>query len=786
VAAATNFTACQASNVNLTSSAAGAISYSWNGPGAYTSSVQNPTLTSILPSSAGNYTAIAFFTNSILTCTTSAIANVSVVATPTTTINYPANICQNSTANFTAAATGAISYSWAGPNSFTSTIATPSIPNIQTNGSGIYTTTTIFSIGTVSCATNSTNQISVVGTNTVAVSTNFTVCAGANVNLTSNAAGATSYSWNGPGAYTSAVQNPTVSGILPTGTGNYTATAFFTNGTLTCTTSAVVNGSVIAIPQLSVTAASSVICALQSTTITASGSLNYTWTPAATLNTSNGATVIANPLVGTTVYSITGMDASGCLKTNTISLLVNSLPTLTAISNTMCFGTSAPLTVNGATAYTWTPAGSLSSANGSSVTAMPAINTIYTITGVSNKGCLNTTTTSVLVNPLPVLSTNDYTICYGKSANVSVSGATNYTWIPATALNATNLPNVIANPLLTTTYSVIGMDFNGCKQSTLSTVVVNPLPLISIASPSTICKGQSALMTASGATSYTWNTGPLTSTQSVSPLVSTTYSAVGQDANGCINTGTVLLNVLVQPTLNITGTPTVCLGNVLTLTAAGGLYYNWSTGDSTNVVTINPQANVIYTVSSGISPCNSSTIFAVTVYTPQSQTPSADPAIIIYGASSVIYGNVPTGNPFNWSFSPDISCNTCETNTVTPAETTIYTITTTDNNGCVVTNTVLVQVDVICGDVFVPSAFSPNGDGFNDTWCVYGNCISSMSIQLYNRWGEKIYENENKSSCWDGTFNGVKQNDAVFIYQLTANFVNGEKIVRKGNVTLKR
>jgi gliding motility-associated-like protein len=786
IAVTPNFTLCQGVNMNLTSLAIGAISYSWSGPGIFTSVFPNPTVTGILPSSSGNYSVTASFSNSALTCTTGAVSNLSVVATPSSTINYSPNICQNTTANFSASAPGAISYTWAGPNSFTSSIASPSIPNIQTNGSGIYTTTTLFSIGTVTCPLSVTNSLTVVGTSSVAVSSNSTVCAGATVNLTSNAASAVSYSWSGPASYTSAIQNPTINGILPTtGSGNYTATALFITNNFTCNTTAVTNVSVIAIPPLTVTATNSNICIFQSTTLTASGAVNYTWTPAATLNSSNGTTVIANPLA-TTVYSITGTDASGCLRTNTLSLIVNSLPTITATSNTTCLGTGALLTVSGALAYTWTPAGSLNTANNATVTATPPISTIYTITGSSNKGCLNTTTASLIVNPLPLLSTSDHTICYGNSTNISVSGANSYTWTPPNALSATALANVVANPLQTITYTVFGKDLNGCIQSTLSTVVVNPLPIISILSTSTICKGQSALMTANGALTYTWNNVTHSSSLSVNPIVSTIYSVVGQDANGCINTGTVFLNVLIQPTLSISGTPTVCLGNPLTLTANGGVNYNWDTGDTTDVITIEPTANTIYTVSSGISPCNSSTIFAVTVYTPQSQTPYADPPKIIYGLSSVIHANSISGNSFNWELSPDISCANCETNTVAPSATTIYTITSKDNNGCIVTNTVLVQVDIICGEAFVPSAFSPNNDGFNDFWCVYGNCITSMNIQVYNRWGEKVFEAEDKSTCWDGTFNGVMQNDAVFIYQLTAKFVTGEKIVKKGNVTLKR
>ena len=452
----------------------------------------------------------------------------------------------------------------------------------------------------------------------------------------------------------------------------------------------------------------------------------------------------------------------------------------------MCFGTNASLTANGATAYTWAPSGSLSSANGSTVTANPATTTVYTITGASNKGCLNTTTASVLVKPLPVLTIADHTICLGKSANLSVSGATNYTWSPAGTLNTATQPNVVATPTQNTAYTVTGQDINGCISSTISNVIVNSLPVIAITSPGTICAGQSAPLSASGANTYTWSNGPQTSLQSVSPVSSTVYTVTGKDGNGCINTNTVFLNVLIQPTLNITGTPTVCLGNILTLTASGGVDYTWDTGETTNVITIAPDSSAVYTVSSGIAPCNSSTLFAVTVYTPQIPVAYATPATVVYGASSVINANVPVGNSFNWLSSPDISCNTCQTNTVTPTTTTIYSLTLTDSQGCIITNTVLVEVDLICGEVFAPSAFSPNGDGFNDLWCVYGNCLNSMSLQLYNRWGEKVFESNDKSICWDGTYNGVMQNDAVFIYQLTTTLINGNKIVKKGNVTLKR
>ena len=778
----TNF--CYGSNAHFTINPTGAGSFSVSGPASPTSTFANTSISipNITTPNIGTFSVVASYTNG---CTGTQTTQVNVAPNNSITVSSNTNVCMNGTVNLTSSMPTAATYAWTGPGAYSSGLQNPTLPAIQPASSGIYTVSSNINFNGIACPKTNTTQISVVTTNTVAVTPNFTLCQGTNLNLTSSAPSAFSYSWSGPSSYTSTLQNPTINSILPASSGNYTATAFFSSNNYTCNTTAVTNISVIATLPLTVTATNSNICIFQSTTLTASGAVNYTWTPPATLNSTNGTTVSANPLA-TTVYSITGADGHGCLETNTITLVVNPLPIITVSNNTMCLGTSALLTANGAVGYTWTPSSSLTNPNNFSVTATPSVNTTYTITGVDSEGCINSTTASVLVNSLPVLTISDHTICNGNSTSIAVSGANNYTWLPATALSSTSSANVISNPLQTITYTVIGMNLNGCKQTTISTVVVNQLPQIVITSPTVICLGQSIIINVNGALTYTWNNASITPSITVNPIVPTSYTVAGVDENGCINTETVLLNVIIQPTLSITGSPTVCLGKALTLTASGGFNYSWNTGGTSNVVTIVPQANTIYTVNSGTAPCISSTVFAVTVYTPQAQSTSANPTNIIYGASSVIQANIQTGNPFTWLYSSDINCNTCATNTVSPSETTIYTVTSTDNNGCVVTGTVLVQVEKICGDAFVPSAFSPNGDGFNDFWCAYGNCIATMNLQLYNRWGEKVFESNDKNTCWDGTYNGVMQNDAVFIYQLTAKFVNGEKIVKKGNVTLKR
>lgn len=92
--------------------------------------------------------------------------------------------------------------------------------------------------------------------------------------------------------------------------------------------------------------------------------------------------------------------------------------------------------------------------------------------------------------------------------------------------------------------------------------------------------------------------------------------------------------------------------------------------------------------------------------------------------------------------------------------------------------------DIICGDVFFPTIFSPNGDGLNDEQCVFGNCIESIYWAVYNRWGEKVFETEDKTACWDGTFRGKSLNTGVYVYKLKAVLINGEIIKQSGNLSI--
>ena len=97
-----------------------------------------------------------------------------------------------------------------------------------------------------------------------------------------------------------------------------------------------------------------------------------------------------------------------------------------------------------------------------------------------------------------------------------------------------------------------------------------------------------------------------------------------------------------------------------------------------------------------------------------------------------------------------------------------------------------VTVETPCSEIFIPNAFSPNGDNTNDMECVFGNCIASMTFSIYDRWGEKVFETHDPKRCWNGTYRGEKLNGAVFVYYFEGVLSTGEHINKKGNVSLVR
>ena len=651
------FTLCEGGNLNLVSGAASAISYSWNGPAAYSSAVQNPIVPGIVPSGSGNYTATAYFSNGSLTCTTSAVSNVSVVSTSPVNVVVPPNICQNSTAALSATAPGALAFSWSGPNAFTSNVSAPSIINIQTNGSGTYSTTATFAIGTVSCTTTGTSQISVVGTNPVTVTPTFTLCEGANLNLLSNATSAVSYSWNGPSAYTSISQNPVIPGILPAAAGNYSAIAFFTNGVLTCTTGAVTNVSVVATPTINVIAPND-IC--QNSTLNlsanAAGAIAYSWSGPSGFISNISAPVIPN--IQTTaagVYTSSALFSIGtvsCTNTSTNQINVVGTSTITVLPTfTLCQGANLNLNSNAVSAvsYSWNGPAAFTS-----VLQNPTLPNIsgsaagnYSVTAFFTNGNLTCTTSAVsnvLVVATPAVNVVvPSNICQNATANISANavGALSYSWLGpngyASNLTVTSIGNIQTSGAgIYTVTAVFGIGSVNCTNTGTNQINVVAINSISINPILNGCAFQDNILQANsvGAVSYLWN-GPNSFTSAIAnpTIYNTPISATGNYTvttfytNGVLTcTNSAITSLIVNPVITFTLPPAefICYNSTLSIPGpAGATSYTWQNSlgvvsNSQNLFLSNVLSNQAgtYSLTAQIGFCKTTQKSFVTVSSP--------------------------------------------------------------------------------------------------------------------------------------------------------------------------
>jgi gliding motility-associated-like protein len=255
---------------------------------------------------------------------------------------------------------------------------------------------------------------------------------------------------------------------------------------------------------------------------------------------------------------------------------------------------------------------------------------------------------------------------------------------------------------------------------------------------------------------------------------------------------TILFQIQINglPTLSVSAVSGTCgqPNGTATATATGGLgnyAYTWSNGATGSFISGLSSGNysVIATDQNG---CSSTSQVIV------STSPAAGVTLIagdtIIGLNETATLEIVGGDSFNWSPATGLNCTDCPTVIASPQSSTTYTVTGTDSSGCPYLRVVNVVVDIICGELFVPDIFSPNGIGNpeNEKLCVYSNCIKTMNLGIYNRWGELIFSTDDQNDCWDGTHKGVPVMTGVYTYRLFVEQFDGESLERTGNITLTK
>ncbi|MFN5370221.1 MAG: gliding motility-associated C-terminal domain-containing protein, partial [Bacteroidia bacterium] len=141
---------------------------------------------------------------------------------------------------------------------------------------------------------------------------------------------------------------------------------------------------------------------------------------------------------------------------------------------------------------------------------------------------------------------------------------------------------------------------------------------------------------------------------------------------------------------------------------------------------------------------------------------------------------------YNWTPDEGLSCSNCPSPLAYPAQTTQYIVSGIDANGCRSSDTVLVFVDIICNEVFIPSIFSPNGKGpqSNENFCVFSDCVAQFKLVILNRWGQQVFETEDINQCWDGTFKETEAPSGVYAYNVYIRQLDGTVLSKTGSLIL--
>jgi gliding motility-associated-like protein len=784
---------------NILISVNGASNYSWAsvpGLNTYNGSnvVASPTVTSVYP-----------FYGSTQGCNSiTKQASVTILPVPNLLISQQStSTCLGNT--ITMGVSGiATSYTWFPQSAF----ANPNLSVAVAAPVQAQVYTVIASLN--SCTSSASMSVFVVSPPTLSLSLNSpSVCAHSFQNspnsITALATGANSYTLLSGSNFS--VSNPggPFMTIVPTGTpppGNILTTITLLGNTGVCNAALTTSFVVVSNPVISISPPSSNICVGDSQPLSLSGASSYTWLSVVPdLSIVSPTSAIVNPVI-TSFYPVFG-SSQGCYSdVRNAVVLVSPIPSVSIAQAfyTVCAGEQLTLmaTGNGLT-YNWLPSSSVLLNGGSSAIVKPQVTTIFTVISSFNS-CTNSAVTTVSAITLPTISlvAEPPYICSGSSTILKAQGALNYIWLPHPSLNQTQGNFIQASPSKNTIYTVNG--FNGlCTgYGTVEVQTIDWPKLELLEATNMVCKGSTVSLVASGAQSYTWL--PFEAVLAISnhsfvianPQSTTNYTLVGANSKGnvsCPQQISYVISVVNPPVLATSGSIALCEGYKTTLKAFGASEYTWqplkglsfSKGEA---VVANPLVTTTYTIQgSSIENCSSTTTLLVEVNKKPFVFAGRDTS---YQINEPIFIQAKSNGHINWISGEGIDCPDCPTTRIYPTYSGCYVVEATNDFNCTSRDQVCLTI-ARDFNVYLPNSFTPDNNGLNDVFYVYGDNLSEVKLLIFNRWGELIFESNGEQVGWDGRAkNGEPCPAGTYVYQLTYKALSAKLQSKTGSLNLMR
>lgn len=449
----------------------------------------------------------------------------------------------------------------------------------------------------------------------------------------------------------------------------------------------------------------------------------------------------------------------------------------------------------------------------------------YTVTLIANAGglCPDTTVWDLYL-PLygvDLTAINDQTVCVGDSVWLAVddrlaqySSSIAYTWSPVGQILAgQGTDSVLVIPTSSTTIQVTAINSHQCLDTVIAVLDVLEVDAnfdtLDVLCNTSLIQPFVNTSTSNGVNSYQWifgNTGtsldenPVHTFPDTGTYVVQLIAEVGGLCSDTIEQAVYL--PLHGLDLSMDDVQVICRGDTVKLVVENSLdaytdwvNYQWS---PTNLI-VSGQGNdtvdaivdtqrTFYVIGVNSHGCVDTTeATGSIVYISPTLSISATPDSIFVGETAQLQATEDINYVYNWQPDTTLSDYFIDDPEAKPRQTTTYYLAVTNQFGCQTLDSVVVNIrPPICGMpvIFVPNAFSPDGDGYNDVLLVNGNNITSMDMAIYNRWGQKVFETNDQSFGWDGTFKGKALPPDVYGYYMRCVCDDGGELFVKGNITL--